>query len=186
MNTEFEVKILEIDVDEIVAKLAELDAKKIGEKKQRRFVYDLVPKKENSWIRLRTDGQTTTMALKEIQNDKIDGTKEIEILVDDFDKVKFFLEKLGYKHKSYQENKRTSYVLEGVEIEIDLWPLIPPYMEIEGRSVDEVQRIVKLLGFELLQTTSMSVIDVYKKYDIDISAIKELKFESKNEDVNSL
>ncbi len=136
MNTEFEVKILAIDIDEIIVKLAELGAEKIGEKQQRRFVYDLMPKKENLWIRLRTDGQKTTMTLKEIQNDKIDGTKEIEILVDDFDKTKIFLEKLGYEHKSYQENRRTSYILDGVEIEIDLWPLIPPYVEIEGKSVD--------------------------------------------------
>lgn len=184
MNTEFEIKILETDVEKITAKLRELGAKRIGKKQQRRFVYDLIPKKENSWIRLRTDGQKTTITLKEIQNDKIDGTKEIEILVDDFDKAKIFLEKLGYAHKGYQENRRISYILDGVEIEIDLWPLIPPYVEVEGKSVDEVERMVKLLGYNSSQATSMSVTDVYKKYGIDIATMKELKFESRNEDVN--
>ncbi len=44
--------------------------------------------------------------------------------------------------------------------------------------------MVKLLGCESSQTTSMSVSDVYKKYGIDIASMKELKFGSKNKDAN--
>ncbi len=176
MKTEFEVKILDIDVDEIVSKLESLGAEKIGEKEQRRFVYDFNPVKENSWVRLRTDSQKTTLTIKEIQNDEIDGTKEIEIEVDDFESTNLLLEKLGYKHKAYQENKRISYILDGVEIEIDFWPLIPPYLEIEGQSVDEVKKMVRKLGYELKQTTSINTKKVYEKYGIDSALIKELKF----------
>jgi len=175
MKTEFEAKILEINVDEIISVLNELGAKKVGEKQQRRFVYDFTPKKENSWVRLRTDGQKTTLTIKEILNNKIDGTKEIEITVDNFDKTNLLLEKLGYIHKNYQENKRISYVFKSVEIEIDFWPQIPPYLEIEGKSFDEVKKMIKLLGFDLSQTTSINTTDVYKKYGIDIDSIKELK-----------
>ncbi|MCK5084484.1 MAG: CYTH domain-containing protein [Candidatus Pacebacteria bacterium] len=119
MQTEFEVKILEINVEKTISKLDVLGAKRIGEKFQKRFVYDFDPQKENSWIRLRTDGTKTTIAIKEIKNDNIDGTKELEINVDDFEKTKLFLEKLGYVAKGYQENRRISYLLDGVEIEID-------------------------------------------------------------------
>ena len=48
MKTEFEAKILEIDVDKIISILNRLGAKKVVENKQRRFVYDFTPKKENS------------------------------------------------------------------------------------------------------------------------------------------
>ena len=48
MQTEFEVKILDIDVPKMISKLSVLGAKKIGEKFQKRFVYDLDPPKENS------------------------------------------------------------------------------------------------------------------------------------------
>lgn len=177
MQTEFEAKILEIDVDEVIAKLDVLGARKIGEKMQKRFVYDFVPKIEKTWIRLRTDGEKTTVAIKEIQNDAIDGTKELEILVDDFEKTNIFLEKLGYFAKGYQENKRISYVLGTVAIEIDSWPRIPPYVEIEAQSVLDVEATIKKLGFEVSQTTSINTTDVYKKYGIDIASIKELKFE---------
>ena len=176
MDTEFEVKILDIDVDNIISKLESLGAKKLKEKDQKRYVYDFSPKKENSWIRLRTDGGKTTLTVKEIENHKINGTKEIEISVDDFEKTNLFLEKLGYSNKGYQENKRVSYILDNVEIEIDFWPKIPPYLEIEGKSIQEVENIIKLMGYEKSQTTSINTTEVYKKYGIDIENIKELKF----------
>lgn len=176
MQTEIEVKILEINVDEIIAKLNALGAKKIGEKMQKRFVYDFNPKIENSWIRLRTDGAKTTLTVKEIHNDRIDGTKELEVVVDNFEKTNLLLEKLGYIAKGYQENKRISYILDNVEIEIDFWPRIPPYLEIEARTILEVETMVKKLGFDILQSTSISTTKVYKKYGIDLDSIKELKF----------
>ena len=117
------------------------------------------------------------MTIKEIHNDKIDGTKEIEIVVDNFEKTNLLLNKLGYLPKNYQENKRVSYKLDGVDIEIDFWPRIPPYLEIEGNSIKVVENIVNKLGFKMSQTTSINTIKVYKKYGIDINIIKELKFE---------
>lgn len=176
MKTEFEAKILEIDVDEIILKLNELNAKKIGKKYQKRFVYDLIPKKENSWIRLRTDGENTTLTIKEIENDDIDGTKEMEITVHDFEKTNLLLQKLGYNSKGYQENKRISYRLDDVEIEIDTWPKIPPYLEIEADSIEKVKNTIKKLGFEKSDSTSINTKEIYKKYGIDIESIKELKF----------
>ncbi|MCX6823083.1 MAG: class IV adenylate cyclase [candidate division SR1 bacterium] len=177
MQTEFEAKVLEINIDEVVGKLNTLGAEKIGEKFQKRLVYDFNPKKENSWIRLRDDGKKTTLTIKEINNDLIDGTEELEVKVEDFEKTNLILEKLGYISKSYQENKRISYKLDGIEIEIDSWPLIPPYIEIEAKSLTEVEDMIKKLGFDLSQSTSINTIKVYRKYGIELEAIKELKFD---------
>ena len=44
------------------------------------------------------------------------------------------LEEMGYKAHTYQENKRTRYMLDGVEFDIDSWPYIPTYLEIEGKN----------------------------------------------------
>jgi len=49
------------------------------------------------------------LTIKEIISDSIDGTKEIEVEVSDFEDTNLILEKMGYKFKSYQENKRTSF-----------------------------------------------------------------------------
>lgn len=176
MQTEIEVKILEINVDEITSKLEALWAKKSWDKMQKRYVYDFSPKKGNSRVRLRTDGNKTTLTIKEIHNDEIEWTKELEVIVDDFEKTNLILEKLGYKNTWYQENKRTSYILDTCEVEIDSRPGIPAYIEIEAKSVAEVEATVKKLWFTMDQTTSINTIKVYQKYGIDISIMPELKF----------
>ncbi len=59
------------------------------------------------------------LTIKEIKNDKIDGTEELEIEVSDFSKTNSILNELGYTHRAYQENKRTRYIYERIEISID-------------------------------------------------------------------
>lgn len=176
METEFEIKVLDIQVDSMINKVESLGAKKIAERKMKRYIYDLKPPCKDKWIRLRDNGVKKSLCIKEIESLDIDGTKEIEIEVSDFHKTWEILKKLGYKHRNYQENKRISYELNGVKIEFDFWPLIPPYIEIEGKSKAEVLKIVGLLGFSLDEITSISVLEVYKKYGIDLHEYKELMF----------
>ena len=54
--------------------------------------------------------------------------------VRNFEETHKLIQKLGFKVKAYQENKRTSYRLDNVEIELDTWPLIPSYIEIKGKN----------------------------------------------------
>jgi adenylate cyclase class 2 len=176
MKTEIEVKILEINVQNIISKLNQIGAIRIVDKNQRRNIYLFNPPKENSWIRLRDTGESITLAIKEISNDGIEGTQELEFNVDNFEIADQFLNKLGYSSVAYQENKRSSYKLGNVEIEIDSWPQIPPYLEIEGNTIKEVENVVKILGFKITDTTSISTDKVYLKYGIDLKSIKELKF----------
>ena len=53
MHTEFEVRVLEVDKNEIISKLENLNAIKKGAYLQRRYVYDFNPKQNGKWIRLR-------------------------------------------------------------------------------------------------------------------------------------
>ena len=79
--------------------------------------------------------------------------------------------------RNYQENKRIQYTLDNVEIDIDTWPMIPTYLEIEGNSEEEVNNMVKKLGLSNLKITTLNCDDIYREfYNIDISKIEELKF----------
>lgn len=177
MKTEYEIRILEIDVNKIVKKLNDLGAKKVGEYNQKGYVYDLKPKSNGKWIRLRTNGDVTTLCYKDVVDDTINGTKEVEIVVDDFDKTNELLERIGFISRNYQENKRIQYILNGVEIDIDSWPLIPTYLEIEGSSEEEVLKIKDLLEVDESKVTTLNCEDIYNKvYNIDVMSIKELKF----------
>ena len=177
MNIEYEVRVLEIDKDKLIKKLNEIGAKFNGEYNQKRYVYNTVPKCDGKWLRLRTNGKETTLTYKSVEKDKIDGTKELEIKVDDFNKTNELLEIAGIKAKGYQENNRIQYILDDVEIDIDTWPLIPTYVEIEGKNEENVNKILKKLELENKKVTALDVQSVYEKiYDIDISKIKVLKF----------
>ena len=177
MHTEYEVRILEIDVDSINKKLNELGATFEWDRIQKRYVYDFIPKVDSKWIRLRTNGIKTTLTIKDLVTSKIDGTRELEIEVDDFVNTNKILEELGYTPRNYQENRRIQYKLDGVEIDIDSWPMIPTYLEIEGSSEDEVYKIVEKLGYKLENTTTRDVEGIYNDYGYDVMEIKDLRLE---------
>jgi len=178
MKTELEVRILEIDVKNIQSKLEELNAEFIGAFHQRRYVYDFNPLVAGKWIRLRTNGKKATLAIKEVQSNKIDGTKELETIVSDFDATHLILKELGYTERAYQENKRISYRFNECEIEIDSWPLIPTYLEIEGPFEAKIQEVITLLGIDNSLVSSMDVERVYNEvYGIDVNQYKYLSFE---------
>ena len=116
MKTEYEIRILEIDHDKMVDKLEKLGAKKTMDALQERYIYDVIPKVEHKWIRLRTNGKDSTLTIKDLKSKSIDGMKEIEIGVSDFYKTNELLENLGYKSKGFQQNKRVQYILDDVEM----------------------------------------------------------------------
>lgn len=177
MNIEYELRVLEIDEEEIISKLEKLGATKVGEWHQKRYVYDTNPKSTSEWYRLRTNGKITTLTYKNIEKNTIDGTKELEIEVSDFEKTNQLLQLMGYKHKAYQENKRIRYIFNGVEIDIDSWPLIPSYMEIEGKSEEEIMEALKILSIDQNKITTLNCSNIYKEfYNIDIDKIVELRF----------
>ena len=180
-NVEYEARVLEINHDEIIKKLEALGAKKVFESLQQRYVYDLKPKEENRWIRLRTNGKKTTLTIKSIESQTISGTKEQEIEVDDFDKTNEILETLGFKNRGFQENKRIQYVLDGIEIDLDRWPLIPEYLEIEGPDEESVIEMLKKLGITQDEIVTLDVASIYEHYGYGDLAKQNLSFEMEEE-----
>lgn len=177
---EYEARVLEINKEKVEERLKSLGAKKVADFDYKRRVYNFYPASDNKWIRLRTDGTKTTLTIKEIKSKTIDGTEETEIQVSDFEKANIMLNKLGYKAHSYQENKRTRYLLDEVEIDIDTWPYIPTYVEIEGKSTKEVTDTINRLQLNDHTVTSIDVQGVFKEfYKIDIAKKEEVKFGEK-------
>lgn len=173
---ENEGKVLDIDPAAVEQTILDKGGRKVGEKFMRRYVYDIVPGDMSRWIRLRDTGQETTLAVKEIRSDAIDGTHETEVVVDSFDETSALLGMLGFTPKSYQENKRVSFLLDSAEVELDTWPQIPTYLEIEAGSAEEVIRVAGLLGYDESDLTGENTINVYARYGINLVEIPELRF----------
>lgn len=181
MKKEYEVRKLEVSFDEIIQKLESMGGKCIGIYHQKRYVYDFIPPQKGRWIRLRTNGINSTLTIKEIKSLNIDGTNELEIEVSDFDATNEILVKLGYTPRAFQENFRIEYVLDEVNFDLDKWPMIPPYLEIEGQSEEDVLKAINKMGWELDDMVLQDVDTIYTQiYNVNINDMKELKF-SKDE-----
>ena len=132
------------------------------------------------WLRLRQDGKKVEITMKYIYSNKsnydIDDVKEIEINTDDFETATKLIEEMGYYRKKLVEKKRDSYLFKNINIEIDEWPLLNPYIEIEGKSVKEIYNVAKLLGYEKEQTCIMNTEDVYIQNGINLSDYQEMTF----------
>ena len=131
------------------------------------------------WIRLRKTNKKTTLTVKHILEDNgsnIQQMLETEMVVPSLEAANEFLKALGFSYKSYQEKRRISYILKNHEIDIDTWPGLSTYMEIEGESEEDIQEILVLLGYSMKDTISCTVDEIYKKRGIDILNIRELKF----------
>lgn len=166
MNNEFEIKFLNINKDKLANILSSKDFKlKHPEYTMKRKTFDFskVSPGKNKWGRVRQEADKVTMTIKEVCNDKIDGTYEIELIVDNFENASSFFQECGIYAKAYQENKRELWERGSVVVTIDTWPGINPFVEIEGNSIDEVKNICTELGFVFEDGVFGSIDMVYEK-----------------------
>jgi len=175
---EYEAKVLDIDVDKVARLIVDKGGMDLGEMLQRRYVYDIEPGDASRWMRLRDTGSQVTLTVKEIDSDAIGGTRETETQVGDFETTNALLGKLGHAPKAYQENRRHSFTLDGAQLEIDTWPRIPAYLEIEADSRAAVVRVAALLGYTEADLTGENTTKVYARHGIDLSTITELRFDA--------
>ena len=76
----------------------------------------------------------------------------------------------------YQENKRERYMFDGVECDIDTWPLLDPYLEIEGSSWDKVYETVEKLSLKKEDGKKFSTNQIYRLKGLDDRNYTKLTF----------
>ena len=177
MNTEIEVRVLNVVKEELINKLEKNNAQFIGDWFQVRYVYDFKPVDPHRWIRLRTNGVDTTLTIKEVQDKTVEGTKELEISVSSLEDTHKILEKLGYERRSIQENKRIRYILKDVEIDIDEWPGLKTYVEFESDSEDKIKEVFKILNLDYKDAITDNAQDIYMSMGYTQEDLNNLKFE---------
>lgn len=183
---EYELTYIDIDTKKIEDKLNSLDAKKIGDFHYKRIVFDYPDfrlDKQAAWVRLRDEGDKITLTFKQRLGtdlrDKLtgdDGMYEKEIVVSNFDDTREILLKIGLIEKMYQENKRTKYHLNNVEFDIDTWPLLDPYLEIEGTNWDDVYKAVEIIGLKKEDGKKFSTNQIYRLKGLDDRNYTKLTF----------
>lgn len=69
--------------------------------------------------------------------------------------------------KFTQEKRRTTWKRGTTTFDIDEWPRIPPLLEVEAQSWEEVDGAIRELGYDLLSKKVCSASQVYRIYGIE-------------------
>ncbi len=178
MKPEIEATFIDIDKTALRTKLQRAGATlHLPETLMKRVIFDL---NNRSFLRVRDEGNRITMSYKNVEKLTLTGTKEICLTVDDYDEAVAFVKACGFQPKSYQETYREEWKLRDVEIDIDTWPWLPTFVEIEGPSESAVATAAADLGFDMQDAHYGSVNEIYKLYydvtDHDINYCPEIKF----------
>lgn len=181
-NREIEVRFLEIDKKEIISKLKDIGASDKGESLVKELIfYDKGLEwlaAGNKFIRLRKINGKVFLTYKNQFEDSATGTEEIEFEVGDFEKAKMLLERIGFVGIRYQEKKRHTFILGDAIFDIDTWPAVPTYIEIEAHSEGALKQAANLLGLDWSKAVFENARKVLKKYyNIDVAKLSEFKFE---------
>lgn len=179
METEIEAKFLNINKTRLRKLLQNLGAQCVKpERLMRRTVYELP--EEGSYMRVRDEGDKITMSVKHLEKRSLEGMQEICLTVDNYQNAINFLNAAGHEPKAVQETLRESWVYKGVEIDIDTWPWVPTFVEIEGKSSEAVAAVAEALGFDMKDAYYGSVEIVYQQlYDVtedEVNNWPEIKF----------
>ncbi len=183
VKTEIEAKFIELpsDIRERLLKAGAICVKE--ERIMRRRNFDTPDRqllKVNGWIRVRDEGGKITMSYKQMQDRTLTGTKEVNVTVNSFDETCHFLETVGFASYTYQETKRESWKLGETEIEIDTWPWVPSFLEIEADNENELWAVIEKLGLNKEEAKFGSVEIVYQHYynvtEEEVDGWKEMLF----------
>ncbi len=184
MQTEIEAKWLDVSIPDMRKRLKAVGARLIvPERLMVRSVFDYADKrleKVGGWIRVRNEGDKITLSYKQLNDRTMHGTKEVTVVVDNFENTCVFLESIGLKRCAFQETRRESWKLGGAEIELDTWPWIPSFVEVEAGSEAELRDVASKLGLDFENALHGSVETAYQAvYDVseeEIDNWPEIRF----------
>jgi adenylate cyclase class 2 len=178
VKPEIEAKFLAVDHDALRAKLRELDAEcvqpmRVTKRKNYDFPDCRLDKEKSGWVRLRDSGDgKMTLAYKQLNNREFDGTHEVSVGIDNLEATDAFLQAIGLEQQNYQETKRESWMLDGCEVELDEWPWIKPFLEIEGPDEVAVKACAQKLGLDWSAVCHGSVEVAYQaEFDVTESEV---------------
>jgi len=181
MHKEIEARFLDIDKQRLIKRLATIDAADKGEVLLTEIIfYD----KKNTWsdegryVRIRSTGDETRITYKHNQAQTIDSAREIEFVIPDIKLAKQFLEAIGLVASRYQEKLRHTFEKDSVTVDIDTWPQVPTYVELEGPSEESIKSVAELLDFKWKDAVFEDARGIIQNhYNIPVTKLRYFTFE---------
>ena len=154
MAHEIETKVLDIDAKKIKEILVSLEANKIQETRLVVDWYRLkgIKEGEDNWfLRIRSNSEGKHEVTWKAKSDIL-GTvrkhKEINFDIAEPEKLGDLFEELGLEKYAHQEKDRVSFSYKDWQFDIDQYPNMPAFLEIEGQSEQHIREAIKILDIE--------------------------------------
>lgn len=150
---EVEVKIRNINKEEIIQKITEFGAQKIFTGRVIDYRFDTPDRdlsRQGKALRIRQKGKYIYLNLKGKKKsvENVTGRDEIGVKISNFKTMQKILSELGFI-KIFELNKyRTEYRTEDMTFDIDEYVGLDPILEIESNSYDKVNEYVKKLNIK--------------------------------------
>ncbi len=139
----------------------------MGAKKEGTFLFQVMvfhsPLKNNDYLRVRNEGQRTTITLKQKSNTS-QYVNEDEVEISDFQTGVNILKGLGATKKYFYEKIREIWTYKNLEIVFDEQPGLPTLMEIESKNgnEDDIFDLIKKLDINKDDITAITGAQLYK------------------------
>lgn len=166
---EIEAKVLEIDTEEIESRLDDIGAEK-------QWSYDIESEffdfpdgriEDNGSLRVRCrEDKTFVTRKKDLSFDDSKVMEETEFKISDRSAFKDFLNSLGLEKIKDSSKHRIKWNKGETEFVIDNIPGIPPLLEIESPSEEELRKSFNDLGYSMEETVNWGAKRMFEEYDI--------------------
>ena len=170
---EHEIKVLDVDVEKLVERLEKIGAKKVYEDTRTIITLDtpdrLYLNKKDKLIRVTDEGSIkVTMHVNQSKPEIKEGIKfKTSRLKETMD----FFHQMGLDPICKVQADRISYELGKIDFDIDKFPAIPPFLEIDIEFLREegytLESLLKVLDLENNKCVVMGTEDIHKLYEID-------------------
>ena len=171
--TEIEIKILEVNREEIERKLIDLGGKKTFDDEMKAIFFDYPDHsiaKKGDLLRLRQEGEHAVFAYKKnLTTGETKIMEELETVVSEPENLEAILAHLGIISTRVNHKHRVQYTLGETHVVIDDYKgklaAIPVFLEVEAPSEEKLYEVVKLLGYaqeDCKNWNTRDLIDFYK------------------------
>ncbi len=170
---EQEIKVLDIKMEQLIQNLVELGAKKIYDDFRTIMVLDTEDKtflnEKDKLIRVTVEGNVK-VAMYTHQSDP-EKKEVMKLKTNNLRETMDFFHELGLDPITRVSAQRISYEIGKITFDIDFFPLIPPFLQIDIRNLQEegytLEELLKKLGLENHQVVVMGPESIHQLYHVN-------------------
>lgn len=178
---EHEIKVLDVNIDELTKKLEEIGAVKVYDDVRTIIALDTENRyylnEKDKLIRITDEG--TIKVTMHVNQSNPETKAGIKFKTSRLKETLDFFHEMGLDPISKVSAPRISYELGKIDFDIDKFPTIPAFLEIDIEHIEDegytVQSLLKALGLENNRVVVMGTEDIHEQYGLDYFEVYKVK-----------